>query len=106
MGEPPHVPVGLDDLGPQDVVLLVLPHGHSLQAAVELKGLRAQLQHWREEEEKRGGRTFLKENKADLRSVRGLLTTLAFHSVITSVLGFFNLINYASEVNDSSGATV
>lgn len=46
VGEPPHVPVGLDDLRPQDVVLLVLPHGHRLQAAVELEGLRAELQHW------------------------------------------------------------
>lgn len=51
VGEPPHVPVGLDDLGPQDVVLLVLPHRHGLQAAVELEGLGAELQHWREEEE-------------------------------------------------------
>lgn len=47
MGEPPHVPVGLDDLRPQDVILLVLPDGHRLQAAVELEGLRAQLQHCR-----------------------------------------------------------
>lgn len=52
VGEPPHVPVGLDDLWPQDVVLLILPHGHRLQAAVELEGLRAQLQHWRGGEEK------------------------------------------------------
>lgn len=53
MGEPPHVPVGLDDLRPEDVVLLVLPHRHRLQAAVELKGLGAELQHWGEEEEGR-----------------------------------------------------
>lgn len=50
VGEPPHVPVGLDDLRPQDVVLFVLPYGHRLQAAVELKGLRAKLQHLREGE--------------------------------------------------------
>lgn len=50
MGEPPHVPVGLDDLRSQDVILLILPHGHRLQAAVELKGLRAELQHLREED--------------------------------------------------------
>lgn len=60
VGEPPHVPVGLDDLGPQDVVLLILPYSHRLQAAVELKGLRAELQHLRGEEnggevEKSGG---------------------------------------------------
>lgn len=47
VGEPPHVPVGLYDLRSQDVVLLILPHGHRLQAAVELKGLRAELQHLR-----------------------------------------------------------
>lgn len=66
VGEPPHVPVGLDDLWPQDVVLLILPHGHRLQAAVELEGLRAQLQHWRGGEEEverdeRGGGKFNKE---------------------------------------------
>lgn len=66
VGEPPHVPVGLDDLRPQDVVLLILPHGHRLQAAVELEGLRAQLQHWRGGEEEvegddRGGEKFNKE---------------------------------------------
>lgn len=49
VGEPPHVPVGLDDLWPQDVVLLVLPHGHRLQAVVELEGLRAELQHFKAE---------------------------------------------------------
>lgn len=49
MGEPPHVPVGLDDLRPQDVVLLVLPHGHRLQAVVELEGLWAELQHFKAE---------------------------------------------------------
>lgn len=54
VGEPPHVPVGLDDLRSQDVVLLILPYSHRLQAAVELKGLRAELQHLREEE-KSGG---------------------------------------------------
>lgn len=62
VGEPPHVPVGLYDLRSQDVVLLILPHGHRLQAAVELKGLRAELQHlkgrgerwrWRIGEEKK-----------------------------------------------------
>lgn len=47
MGEPPHVPVGLDDLRPQDVVLLILPNSHRLQAAVELEGLWAELQHLR-----------------------------------------------------------
>lgn len=51
VGEPPHVPVRLDHLRPQDVILLVLPHSHRLQAAVELEGLRAELQHCREEEE-------------------------------------------------------
>lgn len=55
VGEPPHVPVGLDDLGPQDVVLLILPYSHRLQAAVELKGLRAELQHLRGEENGGGG---------------------------------------------------
>lgn len=59
VGEPPHVPVGLDDLRSQDVVLLVLPHGHRLQAVVELEGLRAELQHLVEEggerEQERGG---------------------------------------------------
>lgn len=49
VGEPPHVPVGLDDLRSQDVVLLVLPHGHRLQAVVELEGLRAELQHFKAE---------------------------------------------------------
>lgn len=47
MGEPPHVPVRLNDLWPQDVVLLILPNSHSFQTAVELKGLRTKLQHWR-----------------------------------------------------------
>lgn len=51
VGEPPHVPVRLDDLRPQDVVLLILPHSHRLQAAVELKGLRAELQHLRDRTE-------------------------------------------------------
>ncbi len=55
MGEPPHVPVGLDDLWPQDVVLLILSYSHSLQAAVELKGLRAELQHLRKEQKGGGG---------------------------------------------------
>lgn len=45
VGESPHVPVGLNDLRPQDVVLLILPHSHRLQATVEFKGLRAELQH-------------------------------------------------------------
>lgn len=53
VGEPPHVPVGLDDFGPQDVVLLILPYSHRLQAAVELKSLRAELQHLRKVEEER-----------------------------------------------------
>lgn len=51
VSEPPHVPVGLDDLRPQDVVLLILPYGHRLQSTVELKGLRTKLQHFREEDE-------------------------------------------------------
>lgn len=55
MGEPPHVPVGLDDLRPQDVVLLILPHGHRLQAAVKLKGLWAQLQDWGNDDDDDGG---------------------------------------------------
>lgn len=55
VGEPPHIPVGLDDLWPQDVVLLILPYSHRLQATVELKGLRAELQHLREEEKGGGG---------------------------------------------------
>lgn len=48
VGEPPHVPVRLDHLRPQNVVLLILTYSHCLQAAVELKGLRAELQHLRE----------------------------------------------------------
>lgn len=47
MGEPPHVPVGLDDLRPQDVVFLILAYSHRLKAAVEFKGLRAKLQDFR-----------------------------------------------------------
>lgn len=48
VGEPPHVPVCLDHLRPQYVVLLILTYSNCLQAAVELKGLRAELQHLRE----------------------------------------------------------
>lgn len=45
MGKSPHVPVCLDDLWPQDVVLLILSHSHGLQPAVKLKGLWTELQY-------------------------------------------------------------
>jgi len=47
VGEPPHVHVGLDDLGAQDEVLLVLARGDGLDAAVKTKGFWSQLQSWR-----------------------------------------------------------
>lgn len=43
VGEPPHVHVRLDDLWPQDEVLLVLPRGDGFYAAVETEGLGTQL---------------------------------------------------------------
>ncbi len=46
VGEPPHVHVRLDDLWPQDEVLLVLPRGDGFYAAVETEGLGTQLHTW------------------------------------------------------------
>lgn len=47
MSEPPHVHVGLDDLGTEDEVFLILARGDGLHAAIETKRLRAQLQSCR-----------------------------------------------------------
>lgn len=46
VGQPPQVHVRLDDLGPEDEVLLVLPRGDGLHSAVESEGLGPQLQSW------------------------------------------------------------
>lgn len=46
MGQPPQVHVRLDDLGPEDEVLLVLPRGNGLHSPVESEGLGPQLQSW------------------------------------------------------------
>lgn len=46
VGQPPQVHVRLDDLGPEDEVLLVLPRGDGLHSAVESEGLGTQLQSW------------------------------------------------------------
>lgn len=44
VSEPPHVHVGLNDLGTEDEVFLVLPGSDGLDPAVETKRLRPQLQ--------------------------------------------------------------
>lgn len=46
VGEPPHVHVRFDDLRPQDEVLLILPCGDGLHAAVETERLGTQLHTW------------------------------------------------------------
>ena len=45
--EPPHVHVGLDGLGTQDEVFLILAGGDGLDPAVETERLRTQLQSYR-----------------------------------------------------------
>ena len=46
LGEAPHVEVALDHLGPQDVVLLVLPHRDRLSPPTEPERLRTQLRDY------------------------------------------------------------
>lgn len=58
VGEPPHVHVGLDDLGTEDEVFLILASGDSLDSAVKAEGFGSQLQSW-------GG-----ENRVDVKQQR------------------------------------